>query len=72
MTPQQPIFNKVLIPTKQKALANEKNKKPLLIAEGFLLNGGNMKKYLFTSESVTQGHPDKLCDYISDSLLNRS
>jgi methionine adenosyltransferase (EC 2.5.1.6) len=22
---------------------------------------------LFTSESVTEGHPDKLCDYISDS-----
>jgi len=29
-----------------------------------------MKKYLFTSESVTEGHPDKLCDYISDSLLD--
>lgn len=25
---------------------------------------------LFTSESVTQGHPDKLCDYISDSILD--
>ena len=25
---------------------------------------------LFTSESVTEGHPDKLCDYISDSLLD--
>lgn len=29
-----------------------------------------MKKYLFTSESVTEGHPDKLCDYISDSILD--
>ena len=29
-----------------------------------------MKKILFTSESVTEGHPDKLCDYISDSLLD--
>ena len=28
------------------------------------------KKYYFTSESVTEGHPDKLCDYISDSLLD--
>lgn len=28
-----------------------------------------MKK-LFTSESVTEGHPDKLCDYISDSILD--
>lgn len=29
-----------------------------------------MKKYFFTSESVTEGHPDKLCDYISDSILD--
>ena len=28
-----------------------------------------MKK-LFTSESVTEGHPDKLCDFISDSILD--
>ena len=28
-----------------------------------------MKK-LFTSESVTEGHPDKVCDYISDSILD--
>ena len=27
-------------------------------------------KNLFTSESVTEGHPDKLCDYISDSILD--
>ncbi len=26
--------------------------------------------FLFTSESVTQGHPDKLCDFISDSVLD--
>ena len=25
---------------------------------------------LFTSESVTEGHPDKLCDFISDSVLD--
>ena len=29
-----------------------------------------MSKYYFTSESVTEGHPDKLCDYISDTLLD--
>lgn len=29
-----------------------------------------MRKYLFTSESVTCGHPDKVCDYISDSILD--
>lgn len=27
-------------------------------------------RYLFTSESVTEGHPDKLCDTISDSILD--
>ena len=29
-----------------------------------------MKNYLFTSESVTEGHPDKVCDKISDSVLD--
>ncbi len=29
-----------------------------------------MKNYFFTSESVTEGHPDKLCDYISDTILD--
>ena len=29
-----------------------------------------MAKYLFTSESVTEGHPDKVCDRISDSVLD--
>lgn len=29
-----------------------------------------MKKYYFTSESVTEGHPDKLCDSISDAILD--
>jgi len=29
-----------------------------------------MEKYLFTSESVTEGHPDKVCDLISDSILD--
>ena len=29
-----------------------------------------MGNYFFTSESVTEGHPDKLCDYISDSILD--
>ena len=27
------------------------------------------KNYLFTSESVTEGHPDKVCDKISDAIL---
>ena len=29
-----------------------------------------MKKQLFTSESVTEGHPDKICDKISDAILD--
>ena len=29
-----------------------------------------MAKYLFTSESVTEGHPDKICDRISDGILD--
>ena len=28
------------------------------------------EKYLFTSESVTEGHPDKVCDQISDAVLD--
>ena len=28
------------------------------------------RRYLFTSESVTEGHPDKICDRISDSILD--
>ena len=29
-----------------------------------------MSKMLFTSESVTEGHPDKICDMISDAVLD--
>ena len=28
------------------------------------------KNFLFTSESVTEGHPDKICDQISDAILD--
>ena len=28
------------------------------------------RTYLFTSESVTEGHPDKICDQISDAVLD--
>ena len=30
----------------------------------------DMKNYIFTSESVSEGHPDKICDRISDSILD--
>lgn len=29
------------------------------------------RRYLFTSESVTEGHPDKICDQVSDSILDQ-
>ena len=29
-----------------------------------------MDKRLFTSESVTEGHPDKVCDAVSDAILD--
>ncbi len=31
---------------------------------------GSDRHYLFTSESVTEGHPDKICDQISDAVLD--
>jgi S-adenosylmethionine synthetase len=31
---------------------------------------GPKQRYLFTSESVTEGHPDKICDQISDAVLD--
>ena len=30
-----------------------------------------MSTYIFTSESVSEGHPDKVSDYIADSILDR-
>ena len=31
-----------------------------------------MKDYIFTSESITEGHPDKICDKIADSILDEA
>ncbi|MGB7592983.1 MAG: S-adenosylmethionine synthetase N-terminal domain-containing protein, partial [Terriglobia bacterium] len=31
---------------------------------------GPKQHHLFTSESVTEGHPDKICDQISDAVLD--
>ena len=33
-------------------------------------NVNKMERRLFTSESVTEGHPDKMCDAISDAILD--
>jgi len=34
------------------------------------LNNHDRKNYLFTSESVSEGHPDKVCDQISDAIVD--
>jgi S-adenosylmethionine synthetase len=34
------------------------------------VNSSSAVQYAFTSESVTEGHPDKVCDYIADSILD--
>ena len=31
-----------------------------------------MSRFLFTSESVTEGHPDKICDQISDAIVDEA
>jgi S-adenosylmethionine synthetase len=38
--------------------------------EDFLTRIVTAPEYLFTSESVTEGHPDKLCDQVSDAILD--
>jgi len=48
---------------------------PLILTGIFLwiyenTGGRKMEKRLFTSESVTEGHPDKVCDAISDAILD--
>ena len=40
------------------------------MAKRFSANSANSRGYLFTSESVTKGHPDKVSDQISDAILD--
>ncbi len=42
------------------------------LREGILIcrEGDIMKDYIFTSESITEGHPDKICDKIADAILD--
>ena len=35
-----------------------------------ITNSKNQREFYFTSESVTEGHPDKVCDCISDAVLD--
>ncbi len=41
-----------------------------IIRGGIKMKGKRMNNRLFTSESVTEGHPDKICDQISDAILD--
>ena len=42
----------------------------IVIANGMKIVNFQNGASLFTSESVTEGHPDKVCDYIADSILD--
>ncbi len=44
--------------------------RPAEIFERDVLRKGRKMKRLFTSESVTEGHPDKVCDQISDAVVD--
>lgn len=47
----------------------EVSERALLVLEGLFMQEQS-RSYLFTSESVTEGHPDKVCDQISDAILD--
>jgi S-adenosylmethionine synthetase len=53
-------------------IAPRQQKGQFLLTEAHFMNTTfmNAAKYLFTSESVTEGHPDKMCDQISDAVLD--
>src|SRR6204780_614728 len=48
---------------------NLASRMPLVLPEGTVLAHAD-EKFLFTSESVTEGHPDKIADQISDAVLD--
>ncbi|XP_013779564.1 S-adenosylmethionine synthase-like [Limulus polyphemus] len=43
---------------------------PLHIHDGYVEHPGHGEVFLFSSESVGEGHPDKMCDMISDAILD--
>ena len=47
-------------------IGNIRPTRPIMNAKG----ERSMSSFLFTSESVTEGHPDKLCDQVSDAILD--
>jgi len=46
------------------------SEKLLLVQQSERRTDMEREKILFTSESVTEGHPDKMCDQISDAILD--
>lgn len=72
MTPQQPI--KLGANTDKVTICTLDDNVLLTFVRctkvNFFMKGMIYMKRLFTSESVTEGHPDKLCDFISDSILD--
>ena len=71
MKPGNLRIRKVLNPARKSADEETVYPTPCRIWQGvFLRKGSNMNKRIFTSESVTEGHPDKVCDQISDAVLD--
>lgn len=68
LIPRQPAVRKVVMLTAIRD-ANDKDMS-LLLSEGFFIGGQVMNRYVFTSESITEGHPDKICDQIADGILD--
>ena len=64
------------VPNPARKSRDEENKIPCVLSIGrahFSFSGKDVimnNKRIFTSESVTEGHPDKLCDLVSDSVLD--
>src|SRR5919107_1617344 len=52
------------LPSKSRTIARDQ------VAGFFVGRRSSMSRFIFTSESVSEGHPDKVCDYISDSILD--
>jgi S-adenosylmethionine synthetase len=61
---------KPIVVFSDKLLLAEISPNPLSIQQPFKENLSLSRSYLFTSESVTEGHPDKVCDQISDTILD--
>ena len=81
MKPRQPVFSRCQI---RRIPTDEERKSDLLrvssskraffvLLKGTITKGASInmaRHYLFTSESVTEGHPDKICDQVSDAVLD--